>query len=184
MDFTDDGSHTRSGDNVVLTGFMGTGKSTVGRILAGLLGYEFVDTDTVIEDLHGPIPDIFAAHGEAVFREFELAVAEDLARRNQQVIGTGGGLMLQADAAKALDATGTVFCLVASVDTILERVMGQQAEQDSPEVQRPLLAGDDPKQRITELLTTRKAQYDQFTQVETEARTPDEVAAEIALLLG
>lgn len=174
----------RARDNVVLTGFMGTGKSTVGRILAGLLEYEFVDTDTAIEDRHGPIPDIFAAHGEAVFREYELAIAKELARQERLVIGTGGGLMLQPDAAKALDETGTVFCLTASVDTILERVISQQAKAGSPEAQRPLLAGSDPRQRVTDLLNARRAQYSWFTQVTTEGRSPDEVAAEIVVLLG
>ncbi len=173
-------------DNVVLTGFMGTGKSTVGRILADLLGYEFVDTDTVIEERHGPIPDIFAAHGEAVFREYEQAVAQELAERKGLVIGTGGGLMLQPSSAAALDATGSVFCLVASVDTILERVMGQQ-EQQQPDAnappQRPLLAGTNPRQRIADLLSDRQAQYDRFPHVDTEGRTPEDVAAEIALLI-
>lgn len=167
------------GSNVVLTGFMGTGKSTVGRILADLLGYEFVDTDTVIEERHGPIPEIFANHGEEVFRGYEQEVAEELAQRTGLVIGTGGGLMLQRGSARALDSTGEVFCLTASVDTIVERILGQR-DQDGTD--RPLLAGDNPRQTIADLLASRQEKYADYTQVETEGRTPEQVAAELQQL--
>lgn len=166
-------------NNVVLTGFMGTGKSTVGRLLAELLGYEFVDTDTVIEGRHGSIPEIFANQGEAAFRALEQDVAEELAQQTGLVIGTGGGLMLQPDSARALDATGSVFCLVASIDAILDRVT---AQSDTNE--RPLLAGANPRQRIAGLLAERQGQYGRFTQVDTEGRTPEAVAAELAQLLS
>ena len=110
--------------NIVLTGFMGTGKSTVGRVLAEKLGYTFVDTDTVIEQQHGPIPVIFAAEGEAAFRCFEAEVAATLAQGTHQVIATGGRLMLDPDNAAVLGATGAVFALTASADEILRRVLG------------------------------------------------------------
>ena len=77
--------------NLVLTGFMGTGKTTVGRILADRLGYGFVDTDEVIESRAGPIPEIFDRDGEEAFREMERSVARELSGRTGLVIATGGG---------------------------------------------------------------------------------------------
>lgn len=154
--------------NIVLTGFMGTGKSTVGRRLAARLGRAFVDTDELIESRHGPIPAIFAEHGEDRFREVERAVAAELAARDGLVVSTGGRLLLDAANAEALGATGTVVCLVASVDELVRRL---QDEAD----QRPLLAGDDPRARIEALLHERRAGYARFAQVDTEGRTPDEV---------
>ncbi len=82
--------------NVVLTGFMATGKTTVGRLLAERLGYEFVDTDQLIEQRHGPIPAIFRESGEGEFRRLERSVADELAARRQLVISTGGRLLLDA----------------------------------------------------------------------------------------
>lgn len=159
--------------NVVLTGFMGTGKTTVGHILASLLGFEFVDTDQIIESDHGPIPVIFAEQGEAAFRTVERRVASALADRAGLVIATGGRLMLDPDNAAALGASGRIFCLTAPVETILERVLGDGTAH------RPLLDGDDPAGRITGLLAERKTVYSQFEQVETEAREPGEIAADL-----
>ena len=161
--------------NVVLTGFMGTGKTTIGRILATRLDYDFVDTDELIERRHGPIPQIFREHGEGEFRRLEREVAAELAERDRLVISTGGRLMLDAVNAAALGATGHVVCLTASVDTILTRV----ADDDSP-VERPLLAGDEVRGTITRLLADRAEAYARFEQVDTEGRTPDEIADEIA----
>ncbi len=160
--------------NIVLTGFMGTGKTTVGRLLAERLGLVFVDTDDLIVERHGPIPDIFRSRGEATFRAFEREVARELALARGLVIATGGRLMLDAENASALGQTGPVFCLLAEPETILRRAgSGEGASQ------RPLLAGDDPLQRILTLLEDRKAGYGQFLQVETEWRTPAEVVDEL-----
>ncbi len=159
---------------------MGTGKSTVGKLLAALLGYDFVDTDAVIEERFGPIPEIFATHGEAAFRAREAEVALELSDRDGLVIGTGGGLMLQEASAQALDRTGAVFCLVASVDTIVARITH---DMTTGAVDRPLLAGDDSRQKVADLLKQRAGAYGRFTQVDTERRTAAEVAAEIAQLL-
>ncbi len=163
--------------NVVLTGFMGTGKSTVGRVLAERLGYTFVDTDTLIEQQHGPIPEIFARVGEAAFRAFEAEVAATLAEGTHQVIATGGRLMLDPDNAAALGATGAVFALAASADEILRRVLG-----DGGSV-RPLLAGDDPAGRVRSLLAERAPLYAQFPVIETGGRSPEDIAQEIMSLL-
>ena len=109
-----------AGANIVLTGFMGTGKSTVGRLLAERLGYEWIDTDEFIETAHGPIPEIFATGGEEAFRTLERTVTAKLAERDGQVISTGGRLMLDPANAAALDGA-VVFCLTADADTIAAR---------------------------------------------------------------
>jgi shikimate kinase len=160
--------------NVVLTGFMGTGKTTVGRLLAAHLGYEFVDTDTVIVGRHGPIPAIFAEHGEDEFRRIEREVATVLAGRSGLVVSTGGRMLLDPANAEALGATGRVFCLTASVDTIVGRVA-----PDGDAAGRPLLAGGAVRGRITELLAERAAGYAAFEQVVTDGRTPDEIVDDI-----
>ena len=158
--------------NVVLTGFMGTGKTTVGRILADLLGYEFVDTDDVIIARHGPIETIFSERGEEAFRELEREVARELAGRDGLVISTGGRLMLDPDNAAVLGASGRVFCLTASAETIAARVL------DGPA--RPLLAGPDPLARIRSLLAERAAGYARFEQIATDSLTAFDIANEIA----
>ena len=160
--------------NVVLTGFMGTGKSTVGRILASRLGFGFVDTDELVEERHGPIAAIFAGRGEAAFRAMERDIAVELGARSSLVIATGGRLMLDDDNADALGAEGRVFCLVADTDEILDRVRSDEARID-----RPLLASPDPRGRIVELLADRAAGYRQFPQIETDGRSPGDIAADI-----
>jgi shikimate kinase len=157
--------------NVVLTGFMGTGKTTVGRLLADLLGYEFVDTDAVIEKRYGPIETIFDERGEAAFRTIEREVAAELAGADRRVISTGGRMLLDPVIAETLGADARVFCLVASPDTIMARVL------DGPA--RPLLAGPDPRARIASLLAERAAGYAVFEQVSTDAVTAADVAHEL-----
>lgn len=163
-----------SGRNIVLTGFMGSGKSTIGRLLAERMGRRFVDTDDLIVEAHGPITEIFADHGEEHFRRLESDVSRELAAGDGLVIATGGRLMLDPANAALLGATGEVFCLSATVSEILARVLG-----DKGEPVRPLLAGDDPEARVTALLAERSEAYDRFTQVATTGRTPAEIADEI-----
>lgn len=164
--------------NLVLTGFMGTGKTTVGKLLAEELAYAFVDTDALIEmRLERSIPDIFAELGESVFRETEAAIAAELGEVSGWVVSTGGGLMMDPQNVAAL-SSGAIFCLVAEPEEILARVL---AEKDA--VERPLLAGEDPAARISELLETRAAVYGQFTQVETTGRSPREVMRSILEML-
>ncbi len=163
--------------NLILTGFMGTGKTTVGRLVAERLGFEFVDTDALIEEANGPIPEIFAERGEAAFRAIEREVATELAARSGLVIATGGGLLLDEANATALGTTGVVCCLVADPDEIHRRVTAEGSPTD-----RPLLAGVDPLARIAELLAERAPGYGRFRQVDTTGRTPEEVADEVASL--
>ncbi len=162
-----------TGENIILTGFMGTGKSTVGRIVADILDYDFLDTDSVVESRYGTVSEIFAEHGESGFRELEHKVAMDLADRTGLVIATGGGLMLNPDNVAVLSASGRVFCLVADPEEIYRRLANSRKE-------RPLIQVENPRERINELLAERQERYDQFPQIETDGRTQEEVADEIA----
>lgn len=156
---------------IVLTGFMGTGKSTVGRLLAARLGYEFVDTDELIERRHGPIAEIFRTQGEAGFRSHERTAIDDLAQGTGLVVSTGGKLMLDpVNAARVQEAA--VFCLTADVDTIVART-------DNDDVVRPLLDTADRRDRVKALLDERAVAYAAFEQVATAGRTPEEVVADI-----
>lgn len=158
--------------NIVLTGFMGTGKSTVGRLLAYQLGLTFVDTDSLIVQRDGrTIPDIFAQDGEVAFRQLETAVAEDLGEQSDLVIATGGGLMLNPVNVAALTGNGRVFCLAASPDEILRRVGSESG--------RPLLQGPNPAAKIKQLLADREEGYGRFPQIHTDGKTPEQITKEI-----
>jgi shikimate kinase len=95
-------------DNLILTGFMGTGKTTVGRLVAQKLGREFIDTDIVIEERHGPIDAIFNSQGESAFRDIERALAHELGQRTGLVIATGGRMLIDPENVKALRRSTTV----------------------------------------------------------------------------
>lgn len=158
--------------NIVLTGFMGTGKSTVGRLLARELDLEHVDTDRMIERRHGPIPRIFEQLGEDGFREIERSIAEELANDKGYVISTGGRFMLDPHNAELLSAGNRVFCLVADLEIIFERVMRRRGT-------RPMLDVEDPRARITDLLAERAEGYAVFEPVTTDERPPTAVVNEI-----
>ena len=158
--------------NIVLTGFMGTGKSTVGRILAKKLDREFLDTDSLIERRHGPIPRIFDEQGESGFREIEHAVAIELSTDVGYVISTGGRFMLDPHNAKLLEVDNRIFCLVAELDVIMERVLRRKSS-------RPMLAVDDPRARVQELMQERAEGYARFEAVPTDERPASAVADDI-----
>ena len=155
---------------------MGTGKTTVGRILAERLGYDFVDTDGVIELRAGPIPEIFEGQGEWSFRDMERDVALGLADRSGLVIATGGRMMLDSECSACLEPTADVVCLTASPDTIIERIGDTTG--------RPLLDVPDAPRRVRELLAKRAEEYGRFIAVDTEDRSPDEVADAVMSRLG
>jgi shikimate kinase len=162
-------------DNLILTGFMGTGKTTVGRLVAQKLGREFVDTDLVIEERHGPIQEIFDREGESRFRDIERALARELGQRTGLVIATGGRMLLDPENVRVLSKNGRIFCLVATPEEIYDRVTG-----DPSRVKRPLLEVEDPKQRIVELLGERGPDYERFPQLTTDQIEPDVIAQELA----
>ncbi len=157
--------------NVLLTGFMGTGKSTIGRLLATRLGFRFVDTDELIVAQNGrSISTIFAEEGEAAFREMETAVSRQLSRQKGLVIATGGRLMLDLINV-ALLSDAHIFCLTATPETILMRV--------ASDGKRPLLNVSDPAARIRQLLAERETGYGRFPQINTEYKTAEEIGEEI-----
>jgi shikimate kinase len=120
--------------NIVLIGYRGTGKSTVGRLLAARLGREFVSTDAeIVKRAQRTIPEIVAQQGWDYFRDLESDICRELASRDQLVIDTGGGVILRAQNVEALKKDGTLFWLTASVETIAKRIGGDN--------QRPSLTG-------------------------------------------
>lgn len=161
--------------NIILTGFMGTGKSTIGSLLAQRLDRRFVDMDVELEALFGkPISRVFAEEGEAVFRTAECKLCADLSQQSGLVISTGGGALVNAQNREALSATGILLCLTASADEILRRVAHYE--------DRPLLAGnfDEKKQKVQNLLRQRRPAYAAILhQIDTTQRTPDEIIAQI-----
>jgi 3-dehydroquinate synthase len=164
-------------DNIILTGFMGTGKTTVGRLLAERLDRRFIDTDELVVARDGrPIDEIFRTDGEITFRNWEERLATELAGRRGLVIATGGRLMLEAANAAALGATGPVFCLSATPEEIAARLGADPAR-------RPLLEGHDPQARIRDLLHQRAAGYARFRTIPTGGRAPEAIADEIAALV-
>ena len=162
-------------DNLALIGFMGTGKTSVGRLVAEILRFEFLDTDELIQNRAGrSIAELFAAEGEAAFRTLESETVRELAGRKKCVISTGGGLPTHDGNLDALKAHALVVCLWASPDKIWERVRYQ--------FHRPLLNQADPQQRIRELLAQREPFYKQAdVLVNTDLRNAREVAQQIVL---
>lgn len=172
-------SATELGDaNLVLVGFMGTGKTSTGRVLAERLGRAFVDMDQRIEEREGrTIPDIFAQSGEPYFRALERALVQELAAQRNLVIAPGGGIVLNPDNVRDFAATGHVICLRASPEWILQRV--------GADANRPLLQTEDKLGRIRELLARRQALYDAIpAQVDTDGLTPAQVADRILARWG
>lgn len=160
-------------DNVVLLGFMGTGKTTVGRALAARLRRTFVDMDVELEARAGkPIARIFAEDGEPAFRRMERDLVVELSRRSNRVIAAGGGVVLNPDNIRDFTATGCVICLTASSDEILKRVLRTR--------HRPLLEQGDKSERIRNLLRDRQRLYDAIPlHVETTGKTAEDVVAEV-----
>src|SRR5262245_14867932 len=118
--------HARQVRNLTLIGFMGTGKSSVGRLAADLLHFTFLDTDDVIEARAGAtIQDIFKQHGEPAFREWERRIVQELTKRSKTVISTGGGLPAGEENLASLKSHSLVVCLWASPEKIWQRVKGQ-----------------------------------------------------------
>ena len=139
--------------SIILTGFMGTGKTTIGKLLAERLGMEFTDMDDRIACRAGKsIPEIFAEDGEPAFRALERQVVMDLASQRGLVVATGGGVVLNPDNVRDLGSGAFLVCLTASPDVILERLRGDTG--------RPLLRDGDKGGKIRSLLASRQHLYD------------------------
>lgn len=159
--------------NLTLIGFMGTGKSSVGQIVANLLHFTLLDTDHVIEARAGKtISEIFAQDGEPAFRDWERRIVGELVTRKKTVISTGGGLPVNPDNLASLKTHALVVCLWASPERIWERVRAQS--------HRPLLDDPDPPAKIRELLAARAPHYRQAdVLINTDLRSPREVAQQV-----
>ncbi len=158
--------------NVVLIGFMGTGKSTVGKALAQMLGYEFVDSDTEIEKKEGlAVKDIFSQQGESYFRKLESEVIAELANRCSSVIATGGGVVLSDNNMDALRRNSKIICLKAKPEVILERI--------DKTGRRPLLDVEDPCKEINRILDARQGLYHGDLSIDTSYMSPETAAARI-----
>ena len=157
--------------NVLLVGFMGTGKSTVGRRVARALRWRFVDLDGLIASEAGcSIPDIFAREGEEAFRQREHLALQSCFRRNRQIIACGGGIVLREDNRRLMLEQGRVFCLSASLETVRQRV------------------GHDPRRplanQLEALYAARLPLYRSFPeQIASDGRSAREVAEDIVTRL-
>lgn len=165
---------TQNTKNIVLIGMMGTGKSTIGALLASQLGYRLVDLDRmIVEEAGCSIPVIFEQKGEGYFRDLETSVLDKVLTENQIVLATGGGAVLREKNCRLMLENSWVVALSATADEILDRV--------GEDVNRPLLAGG-AKERILALLEERKHAYSfAHVTVDTSGKSKDSVLAEILM---
>ncbi|AOS44913.1 Shikimate kinase [Lacunisphaera limnophila] len=159
--------------NLYLVGFMGTGKSTVGRLVARQTGFAFLDSDHEIERQQGkPVTQIFAELGEPAFRAMEREFIERGHPAKRCVVSCGGGLVVTPGMLPVLRARGVVICLHAPIETILERTRHA--------THRPLLTVDNPEQRLRDLYAQREEIYRRSgTMVLTDKRPLREIAAHV-----
>ncbi len=166
--------------NIVLTGFMGTGKTAVGRRLARVLGREFLDLDELVEEQAGlSIVEVFARRGEAAFRRLEHQACLAVARRTGLVVATGGGAVVDPASRRALQESGFLICLTATPEEIAKRIGADR--------NRPMLQTDrgSRQERIKSLLEARAPHYNAIPhQVDTTGLTQDEVVSRIKQLVG
>lgn len=163
--------------NLILIGYRGTGKSTVGRILARQLKRELVSMDAeIVRRARQAIPEIVKQYGWDHFRDLESQVCRDLSARNRQIIDTGGGVILRPENVVSLKANGVLFWLTAEVHTIVSRIGG--------DTNRPSLTGTKSfVDEVEEVLRDRFPKYQAAADhtIVTDGRTADEIAAEIVL---
>ena len=159
--------------NIALIGFMGTGKSSVGHLVAEQLHFDYLDTDEIIQArADRTITEIFVADGEPAFRQLESELVGELAARTKTVIATGGGLPVNPANLGSLKRHALVVCLWASPEKIWERVKNQ--------THRPLLHDPDPQKKIREMLAAREPFYKQAdVLLNTELRSVREVAQQV-----
>ena len=161
-------------ENIVLTGFMGSGKSTVGRMLARQLRFRFLDTDKLVEErAQMNIPEIFEKLGEADFRKRETEVLESLRGIQRHIVATGGGIVTVAENIPLLRSLGLVVLLKADPDEIYRRVSRNSG--------RPLLQVEDPRRRVLDMMAVRQPLYESAAhfQVESTRLRHEDVTAKI-----
>jgi shikimate kinase len=161
--------------NIALLGMMGAGKSTVARVLADRLGRRVADTDDEIRRWTGrPIPELFADHGEAGFRDLERQVVEELAKFHDLVISLGGGAVLRDDNVASLLLTGVLIELRADPEVLVARLAGESDD-------RPLLGSPEQlEERVRAVHAERADRYADVADLTVDAsRTPDEVVQDI-----
>ncbi len=164
--------------NVYLVGFMGTGKTVVGKLLADELGREFIEMDALIEkEQKKSISRIFAEEGEAYFRGLEHKLLKNLSLKSDLIVSCGGGLVCNPANLALLKKSGVLICLSASAEEISQRTKKHTS--------RPLLNVNNRIEKIKELLEKRKSCYDQADyKVDTDKLQPGEVASKIEEILG
>jgi shikimate kinase len=159
--------------NIILTGFMGTGKTAVGKELAQLLDMKLIDVDTEIEKTEKTtINEIFRQSGEQRFRDKETDMIKAVSRNKNVIISTGGGAVMKKENVDILRENGVIICLTATPETILQRT--------SPNSNRPLLLVENPFKKIKELLDFRKPYYEKADiLIDTDDKNPLQIAREI-----
>ncbi|MBE5963752.1 MAG: shikimate kinase [Lachnospiraceae bacterium] len=161
-------------NNIILEGFMGSGKTTLGKELANSLGFSFVDTDEYIENKYNRIiKDIFANEGEEYFRDMETEAIEELSKKDSMVIALGGGLPVREVNREILKKTGKVIYLKAKVSTLCDRLKN--------DTNRPLLMNVSLEDRINELMNKRGSIYEEVADytVNTDDKTIEQVVKEM-----
>ncbi len=165
-------------NTILLIGFMGAGKSTIGKELALRLSYSFLDTDEMIERKEGrEISQIFLQEGEETFRNMETTLLKELNHVDKRVISLGGGMAIREENQKLMDALGSVIYLRARKDTIIKRLKGDRS--------RPLLKGERVEEKVENLMKEREPIYEKAAHilVDTDGKTIKEIVEEIVGIL-
>lgn len=166
--------------NIVLIGYRGSGKSTVGRRLAARLKMKFVDTDHLIEERHGVlISDIVESYGWAYFRAMEKQIIEEISTQDHLVIASGGGAVLETENVKALRRNGLIIWLKADGEAIRKRI----GQDPRPSLRRPSLTGKGVLEELEEVMTYREPFYGTAAGVELDTSSLDVEAVVKAVLL-